>query len=164
MHISGRYHNADDIVATVLAIEPIRFVYRGRCRQYPDDLTHTYFLFLDQTKICERNCNIFLRRIAVFGIPVLRDEKLVVIVEQKPDCEEQLCFKWMSSVIQVTLTAVVFWNNRCFPLGVKNALSWKTMKYIENTKMTYIHFTLHTYILSYITSLRLEICYNIFHV
>ncbi|CAK8673806.1 unnamed protein product [Clavelina lepadiformis] len=68
LHISGRYHNADDIVATVLAIEPIRFVYRGR--------------------------------IAVFGIPVLRDEKLVVIVEQKPDCEEQLCFKWMSSVIQ----------------------------------------------------------------
>lgn len=30
IQISGRIHNADDIVATVLAIEPIRFVYRGR--------------------------------------------------------------------------------------------------------------------------------------
>ena len=30
IQISGRVHNADDVVATVLAVEPIRFVYRGR--------------------------------------------------------------------------------------------------------------------------------------
>ena len=30
IRISGRIHNSDDIVATVLAIEPVRFVYRGR--------------------------------------------------------------------------------------------------------------------------------------
>nr|CAB3238033.1 disco-interacting protein 2 homolog C [Phallusia mammillata] len=68
IQISGRVLNADDIVATVLAIEPIRFVYRGR--------------------------------IAVFGISVLKDERLVVVVEQKPDCSEDQCFKWMSNVIQ----------------------------------------------------------------
>uniref|UniRef100_H2ZBW7 AMP-dependent synthetase/ligase domain-containing protein n=1 Tax=Ciona savignyi TaxID=51511 RepID=H2ZBW7_CIOSA len=68
VQISDRIHNSDDIVATVLAIEPIRFVYRGR--------------------------------IAVFGITVLRDERLIVIVEQKPDCSEDVCFQWMSSVMQ----------------------------------------------------------------
>lgn len=28
--VSGRRHNADDIVATALAVEPMKFVYRGR--------------------------------------------------------------------------------------------------------------------------------------
>ncbi|XP_039274285.2 disco-interacting protein 2 homolog C-like isoform X2 [Styela clava] len=68
LRISGHMHNADDIVATVLAVEPVRFVYRGR--------------------------------IAVFSINVLKDERLVIIVEQKPDVTEEECFKWMSSVIQ----------------------------------------------------------------
>lgn len=68
LRISGHMHNADDIVATVLAVEPVRFVYRGR--------------------------------IAVFSIKVLKDERLVIIVEQKPDAIEEECFKWMSSVIQ----------------------------------------------------------------
>ena len=30
MEVSGRRHNTDDIIATVLAVEPIKFVYRGR--------------------------------------------------------------------------------------------------------------------------------------
>ena len=30
MRVSGRYHNADDLIATVLAVEPMKFVYRGR--------------------------------------------------------------------------------------------------------------------------------------
>lgn len=30
MVVSGRRHNADDIVATALAVEPMKFVYRGR--------------------------------------------------------------------------------------------------------------------------------------
>lgn len=34
---------------------------------------------------------------------VLKDERLVIIVEQKPDATEDECFKWMSSVIQVSL-------------------------------------------------------------
>ena len=28
--VSGRKHNTDDIIATVLAVEPMRFIYRGR--------------------------------------------------------------------------------------------------------------------------------------
>lgn len=28
--VSGRRHNADDVVATALAVEPMKFVYRGR--------------------------------------------------------------------------------------------------------------------------------------
>ena len=30
MFFSGRKHNTDDIIATVLAVEPMRFIYRGR--------------------------------------------------------------------------------------------------------------------------------------
>ena len=30
MQVSGRKHNTDDIIATVLAVEPMRFIYRGR--------------------------------------------------------------------------------------------------------------------------------------
>ena len=30
MEVSGRRHNADDVIATVLAVEPAKFVYRGR--------------------------------------------------------------------------------------------------------------------------------------
>lgn len=30
MAVGGRRHNADDIVATALAVEPMKFVYRGR--------------------------------------------------------------------------------------------------------------------------------------
>lgn len=30
MSVGGRRHNADDIVATALAVEPMKFVYRGR--------------------------------------------------------------------------------------------------------------------------------------
>ena len=31
MTISGRVHNANDIIATILAVEPVRFVHKSRC-------------------------------------------------------------------------------------------------------------------------------------
>ncbi|KAL7012147.1 hypothetical protein ACKWTF_014657 [Chironomus riparius] len=68
MTVSGRKHNADDIIATVLAVEPMRFIYRGR--------------------------------IAVFSVKVLRDERVCVIAEQRPDCSEEESFQWMSRVLQ----------------------------------------------------------------
>ena len=68
MQVSGRKHNTDDIIATVLAVEPMKFVYRGR--------------------------------IAVFSIKVLRDERICVIAEQRPDCTEEESFQWMSRVLQ----------------------------------------------------------------
>lgn len=57
MTVTGRKHNADDIIATVLAVEPMRFIYRGR--------------------------------IAVFSTRVLRDERICVIAEQRPECSEE---------------------------------------------------------------------------
>lgn len=57
MTVTGRKHNADDIIATVLAVEPMKFIYRGR--------------------------------IAVFSHRVLRDERICVIAEQRPDCSEE---------------------------------------------------------------------------
>lgn len=48
----------------------------------------------------------------MFGITVLKDERLVVVVEQKPDCSEDQCFKWMSNVIQVSC------ENQCTGIGV----------------------------------------------
>ncbi|XP_061613725.1 disco-interacting protein 2 homolog C-like isoform X1 [Phyllopteryx taeniolatus] len=66
--VSGRRHNADDVVATALAVEPMKFVYRGR--------------------------------IAVFSVTVLRDERIVVVAEQRPDSTEEDSFQWMSRVLQ----------------------------------------------------------------
>lgn len=68
MQISGRKHNADDLIATILAVEPMKFVYRGR--------------------------------IAIFSIKVLKDQRICVIAEQRPDCTEEESFQWMSKVLQ----------------------------------------------------------------
>lgn len=68
MQVSGRKHNTDDLIATVLAVEPMKFVYRGR--------------------------------ICIFGIKVLRDERICVVAEQRPDCTEEESFQWMSRVLQ----------------------------------------------------------------
>lgn len=68
MEVSARRHNTDDIIATVLAVEPMKFIYRGR--------------------------------IAVFSVRVLKDERIVVIAEQRPDCAEEESFQWMSRVLQ----------------------------------------------------------------
>ena len=57
MEVSGRRHNSDDVIATVLAVEPQKFIYRGR--------------------------------IAVFSIKVLKDERIVVIAEQRPESSEE---------------------------------------------------------------------------
>lgn len=43
---------------------------------------------------------IYRGRIAVFSIKVLRDERVCVIAEQRPDCSEEESFQWMSRVLQ----------------------------------------------------------------
>ncbi|XP_064419577.1 disco-interacting protein 2 homolog A isoform X11 [Latimeria chalumnae] len=40
MMVSGRRHNADDIVATALAVEPMKFVYRGRIAVFSVTVLH----------------------------------------------------------------------------------------------------------------------------
>lgn len=68
IEVSGRRHNTDDIIATVLAVEPMKFIFRGR--------------------------------IAVFSVKVLKDERIIIVAEQRPDCTEEECFQWMSRVLQ----------------------------------------------------------------
>ncbi|XP_067892105.1 disco-interacting protein 2 homolog A-like [Heterodontus francisci] len=40
MIVSGRRHNADDVVATALAVEPMKFVYRGRIAVFSVNVLH----------------------------------------------------------------------------------------------------------------------------
>ncbi|XP_065322738.1 disco-interacting protein 2 homolog C-like [Gordionus sp. m RMFG-2023] len=68
MTVSKRRHNVDDLIATVLAVQPMKFIYRGR--------------------------------LAIFSVKVLRDERIVIIAEQRPDCSEEDSFNWMSRVLQ----------------------------------------------------------------
>lgn len=67
MVVQGRKHNAEDIKATVLAVDPIKYVHRGR--------------------------------IAIFSITVLREERMVIVAEQKSNCSEEESFQWMSHVL-----------------------------------------------------------------
>ena len=38
IQMSGRRHNTEDLIATVLAVEPHSFVYKGRCVLCDQDL------------------------------------------------------------------------------------------------------------------------------
>lgn len=87
MTVTGRKHNADDIIATVLAVEPMRLVI---------SVHYTKLMLIN--KIVLRF--IYRGRIAVFSIKVLRDERVCVIAEQRPDCSEEESFQWMSRVLQ----------------------------------------------------------------
>jgi len=79
MTVTGRKHNADDIIATVLAVEPMRFIYRGR--------------------------------IAVFSIRVLRDERICVIAEQRPECSEEEVIKNCKTKKDSPATKCWGWQN-----------------------------------------------------
>lgn len=68
MQVAGRKHNSDDLIATALAVEPMKVVYRAR--------------------------------IVIFSIRVLRDERVIIVAEQRPDIGEDECFQWMSRVLQ----------------------------------------------------------------
>lgn len=46
--VSGRRHNADDLVATALAVEPVKTVYRGRC------------VFAPYTKFIDTKLSVFI--------------------------------------------------------------------------------------------------------
>lgn len=68
MQVGGRKHNSDDLIATALAVEPMKVVYRAR--------------------------------IVIFSVRVLRDERIIIVAEQRPDIAEDECFQWMSRVLQ----------------------------------------------------------------
>lgn len=141
MTVTGRKHNADDIIATVLAVEPMRFIYRGR--------------------------------IAVFSIRVLRDERICVIAEQRPECsEEEVCdypertwelegnnmffchvtqlkhyfqsFQWMSRVLQA-VDSIHQVGIYCLALVPPNYLPKTPLGgiHLSETKRRYLEGTLH---------------------
>ncbi|XP_074115177.1 disco-interacting protein 2 isoform X2 [Cotesia typhae] len=112
MTVTGRKHNADDIIATVLAVEPMKFIYRGR--------------------------------IAVFSVRVLRDERICVVAEQRPDCSEEESFQWMSRVLQAvdSIHAVGIY---CLALVPPNYLPKTPLGgiHLSETKRRFIEGTLH---------------------
>ncbi|KAK9881592.1 hypothetical protein WA026_016462 [Henosepilachna vigintioctopunctata] len=112
MVVTGRKHNADDIIATVLAVEPMKFIYRGR--------------------------------IAVFSHRVLRDERICVIAEQRPDCSEEESFQWMSRVLQA-VDSIHQVGIYCLALVPPNYLPKTPLGgiHLSETKRRFLDGTLH---------------------
>ncbi|KAF7216017.1 transcript variant X2 [Nothobranchius furzeri] len=112
MVVSGRRHNADDVVATALAVEPMKFVYRGR--------------------------------IAVFSVSVLRDERVVVVAEQRPDSSEEDSFQWMSRVLQA-IDSIHQVGVYCLALVPANTLPKTPLGgiHISETKQRFLEGALH---------------------
>ncbi|XP_044766801.1 disco-interacting protein 2 isoform X3 [Coccinella septempunctata] len=112
MTVTGRKHNADDIIATVLAVEPMKFIYRGR--------------------------------IAVFSHRVLRDERICVIAEQRPDCSEEESFQWMSRVLQA-VDSIHQVGIYCLALVPPNYLPKTPLGgiHLSETKRRFLEGTLH---------------------
>lgn len=67
IQVAGRRHNTEDLIATVMAVEPHGFIYKGR--------------------------------IAIFSVNVMKEERVVVVAEQKPHCSDEEAFTWMNSVV-----------------------------------------------------------------
>ena len=50
----------------------------------------------------------------MFSVKVLRDERICVVAEQRPDCSEEESFQWMSRVLQVGLKTFYRFNLHSF--------------------------------------------------
>ena len=90
--MSGRKHNTDDIIATVLAVEPMRFIYRGRIAVFSVKVSCDWRRLRSRDLVPTSDWR-----------QVLRDERICVVAEQRPDCSEEESFQWMSRVLQVRL-------------------------------------------------------------
>lgn len=101
--VSGRRHNADDLVATALAVEPVKTVYRGRwaLQLFSPHLWNAKHAYeRSESSVCV--CDHVWYRIAVFSVTVFYDERIVIVAEQRPDANEEDSFQWMSRVLQVS--------------------------------------------------------------
>ncbi|XP_062893521.1 disco-interacting protein 2 homolog B-like isoform X2 [Mobula hypostoma] len=112
MMVSGRRHNSDDIVATALAVEPMKTVYRGR--------------------------------VAVFSVTVLYDERVVLVIEQRPDAAEDESFQWMSRVLQA-IDSIHQLGVYCLALVPANTLPKTPLGgiHIPQTKQRFLEGALH---------------------
>ena len=55
----------------------------------------------------------------MFSIRVLRDERICVVAEQRPDCSEEESFQWMSRVLQAVDSIHQVGNSLIFQLQGK---------------------------------------------
>lgn len=83
-------------------------------------------------------------RIAVFSIPVLRDERVVVVAEQKPNCTDEEAHTWMNSVVPavesihgVNLYGLVLVASGRLPRGANGLVQ------VHETRQNFIEGTLH---------------------
>ncbi len=88
------------------------------------------------------HCVIF--RIAVFSVPVLREERVVVIGEQKPNCTDEEAFTWMNSVVPavesihgVNLYGIALVGNGQLPRGAGG------MVQVHEARQRFIEGSLH---------------------
>ena len=110
--IGGRRHNTEDLIATVMAVEPHSFIYKGR--------------------------------IAVFSVTVLREERVVVVAEQKPNCTDEEAFTWMNSVVPavesihgVNIYGIVLTSAGRLPRGANGLVQ------VHETKQHFLEGLLH---------------------
>uniref|UniRef100_A0A8C4PYZ0 DMAP1-binding domain-containing protein n=1 Tax=Eptatretus burgeri TaxID=7764 RepID=A0A8C4PYZ0_EPTBU len=112
MLVGGRRHSCDDVIATALAVEPVKLVYRGR--------------------------------IAVFPVSVLRDDRIVVVAEQRPEASEDDCFQWMSRVLQA-IDSIHQVGVYCLALVPANTLPKCPLGgvYLSDTRQRFLEGSLH---------------------
>ena len=110
--IGGRRHNTEDLIATVMAVEPHSFIYKGR--------------------------------IVVFSVTVLREERIVVVAEQKPNCTDEEAFTWMNSVVPavdsihgVSIYGIVLTSAGRLPRGASGTVQ------VHETKQNFLEGSLH---------------------
>ena len=83
-------------------------------------------------------------RIAVFSVPVLREERVVVVGEQKPNCTDEEAFTWMNSVVPavetihgINLYGIVLVSNNQLPRGAGGLVQ------VHETRQRFIEGSLH---------------------
>ena len=80
----------------------------------------------------------------MFSIPVLRDERVVVVAEQKPNCTDEEAHTWMNSVVPavesihgVNLYGLVLVASGRLPRGANGLVQ------VHETRQNFIEGTLH---------------------
>ncbi|XP_060244606.1 disco-interacting protein 2 homolog B isoform X5 [Meriones unguiculatus] len=149
--VSGRRHNADDIVATGLAVESMKTVYRGRhtgllaaapyLRTFPLSAPSARSPPPPDLRVARVLTSL---RIAVFSVSVFYDERIVVVAEQRPDAAEEDSFQWMSRVLQA-IDSIHQVGVYCLALVPANTLPKTPLGgiHISQTKQLFLEGSLH---------------------
>ncbi|XP_034500226.1 disco-interacting protein 2 homolog C [Ailuropoda melanoleuca] len=84
------------------------------------------------------------RRIAVFSVTVLHDERIVIVAEQRPDSTEEDSFQWMSRVLQA-IDSIHQVGVYCLALVPANTLPKTPLGgiHLSETKQLFLEGSLH---------------------